>query len=162
MELDLQVSPEDIMSREVELGCESWTSLRVVRQQQCNRHCLCDCPNTAVEMHLRRAQVARCSGGGPRSLLSFSGGIRGRAFTLSPSSPLSPSLISNLASVDVKQHGQGLHISCRPVFRFFIHQVFQQGKCLESVSSCVYSNPSRDSVPKNNNRMSTGFSMKVE
>ena len=49
MELDLQVSPEDIMSREVELGCESWTSLRVVRQQQCNRHCLCDCPNTAVE-----------------------------------------------------------------------------------------------------------------
>ena len=28
MELDLQVSPEEIMSiyREVELGCESWTS----------------------------------------------------------------------------------------------------------------------------------------
>ena len=25
MELDLQVSPEEIMSREVELGCESWT-----------------------------------------------------------------------------------------------------------------------------------------
>ena len=25
-ELDLQVSPEEIMSREVELGCESWTS----------------------------------------------------------------------------------------------------------------------------------------
>ena len=33
---------------------------------------------------------------------------RGRTFTLSPSSPLSPSLISNLASVDVKQSGQGL------------------------------------------------------
>ena len=28
MELDLQVSPEEIMSREVELSCESWTSLR--------------------------------------------------------------------------------------------------------------------------------------
>ena len=26
MELDPQVSPEEIMSREVELGCESWTS----------------------------------------------------------------------------------------------------------------------------------------
>ena len=26
VELDLQVSPEKIMSREVELGCESWTS----------------------------------------------------------------------------------------------------------------------------------------
>ena len=26
MELDLQVSPEEIMSREVELGSESWTS----------------------------------------------------------------------------------------------------------------------------------------
>ena len=25
-ELDLQVSPEEIMSREVELGCERWTS----------------------------------------------------------------------------------------------------------------------------------------
>ena len=43
VELDLQVSPEEIMSREVELGCESWTfSLRVVPQQQCNGHCLCD------------------------------------------------------------------------------------------------------------------------
>ena len=26
VELDFQVSPEEIMSREVELGCESWTS----------------------------------------------------------------------------------------------------------------------------------------
>ena len=26
MELDLQVSPEEIMSSEVEPGCESWTS----------------------------------------------------------------------------------------------------------------------------------------
>ena len=39
----------------------------------------------------------------------FSGGIRGPAFTLSSSSPyppLPPALIINLASVDVKQHGQ--------------------------------------------------------
>ena len=35
--------------------------------------------------------------------------IRGRAFTFSssPPTPLYPSLISNLASVDVKQHGRG-------------------------------------------------------
>ena len=26
MELDLEVSPEEIMSREVELSCKSWTS----------------------------------------------------------------------------------------------------------------------------------------
>ena len=44
VELDPQVSPEEIMSREVELGCESWTSflLQVVTQQQCNGHCPCD------------------------------------------------------------------------------------------------------------------------
>ena len=30
-------------------------------------------------------------------------------FTLSLSSPMSPSLISNLASMDVKQHGQGFY-----------------------------------------------------
>ena len=42
--LDPQVSPEEIMSMEVELGCESWTSLllQVVTQQQCNGHCPCD------------------------------------------------------------------------------------------------------------------------
>ena len=41
--LDPVVSPEEIMSREVELGCESWTFLlQVVTQQQCNRHCPCD------------------------------------------------------------------------------------------------------------------------
>ena len=42
-ELDPQVSSEEIMSREVELGCERWTSFAsVVPQQQCNGHCLCD------------------------------------------------------------------------------------------------------------------------
>ena len=54
MELDLPVSPEEIMSREMELGCESWTfSLRVVPQQQCNGHCLCGCPGTAVKQQLQ-------------------------------------------------------------------------------------------------------------
>ena len=42
--LDPQVSPEEIMSMEVGLGCESWISLllQVVTQQQCNGHCPCD------------------------------------------------------------------------------------------------------------------------
>ena len=41
--LDPQVSPEEIKSREVELGSESWTSFAsVVSQQQCNGHCLRD------------------------------------------------------------------------------------------------------------------------
>ena len=38
--LDHQVSPEEIMSREVELGSESWTSFAsVVTQQQYYGHC---------------------------------------------------------------------------------------------------------------------------
>ena len=37
--LDPQVSPEEIMSREMELGPESWTSFAsVVTQQQCYGH----------------------------------------------------------------------------------------------------------------------------
>ena len=45
-----------------------------------------------------------CSGGGPRSLRSFSGGFRGRANHPGPFPTLSPSLIGYPASVDVKQH----------------------------------------------------------
>ena len=39
--LDPQVSPEEIMRKEVELGSESWTSflLQVVTQQRCSGHC---------------------------------------------------------------------------------------------------------------------------
>ena len=37
VELDPQVSPEEIMNREVELGCESWTS------------CASGCSSTAVQ-----------------------------------------------------------------------------------------------------------------
>ena len=61
MELDPQVSPEEIMSREVELGCESvgLLSLRVVPQQQCNGHCPCDsAPARQLKQQLRGAQVA--------------------------------------------------------------------------------------------------------
>ena len=82
VELDPQLSPEEIVSREVELGCESCSSVS----------------SSTMDIVLVAAQ----HGGGPRS---FSGSIHGQAFTLSPSSPLSPSLISNVASVDVKQNG---------------------------------------------------------
>ena len=37
-----EVSPEEIMSREVELGCESCFLLQAVTQQRCTGHCLCD------------------------------------------------------------------------------------------------------------------------
>ena len=41
--LDPQVSSEEVKSREVELGSESWTSFAsVVTQQQCYGHCPCD------------------------------------------------------------------------------------------------------------------------
>ena len=41
--LDPQVSPEEIMSREMELGPGSLTSFAsVVTQQQCYGHCPCD------------------------------------------------------------------------------------------------------------------------
>ena len=75
------------------------------------------CPSTAVETAI--AQYTSCCamarGHRPlplfwrRSTASsvFRVGARGRAFTLSPPSPLSPSLISNLASVDVKQNVNG-------------------------------------------------------
>ena len=41
--LDPQVSPEEIKSREVELGSESWASFAsVISQQQCYLYSLCD------------------------------------------------------------------------------------------------------------------------
>ena len=43
MELDLQVSPEEIMSREVELGCGSWASFA----SSCS-----SCSSTAVQRTL--------------------------------------------------------------------------------------------------------------
>ena len=62
MELDPQLSPEE-MSREVELGKESWTSfagvVQVVDQQRCNEHCLYDSVQAQqLKQQLRSAQVA--------------------------------------------------------------------------------------------------------
>ena len=95
MELDLQICPEEIMSWAEQVGRLLLRVVQVVRQQQCNGHCLCDCPSTAFETTIaqctsrwvmargHRLNTFHRSGGGLRSLRSFSGGFRGRAFTLS-------------------------------------------------------------------------------
>ena len=64
MELDLQVSPEEIMSiyREVELGCESWDLFRFELSKlfvNSSGHCLCDSVQAQqLKQQLRSAQVA--------------------------------------------------------------------------------------------------------
>jgi len=51
--LDPQVSPEEIKSRDMEMGSESWTSFAsVVTQQQCYGHCPCDsAPHSSCVVH---------------------------------------------------------------------------------------------------------------
>ena len=58
MELDLQVSPEEIMSREVELGCENWTSFASSCSSTAVQRTLSLrlCPSTAVE-----TGIAQCT-----------------------------------------------------------------------------------------------------
>ena len=82
MKLDLQVSPEEIMS----IGRWSWAakvrllSLRVVPQQQCTSRW------AMARGHRLNTSIVLAAVHGLRS---FSGGIRGRAFTLSsPSLPV--------------------------------------------------------------------------
>ena len=60
VELDLQVSPEEIMSREVELGCESWTSFASsCSSKACNGHCPYDSAQARqLKQQLRSALVA--------------------------------------------------------------------------------------------------------
>ena len=91
-------------------------SLRVVPQQRCNGHCLCDSAQARqLKQQSRSAQVAGQWRGNTaltlplfwrRSTVSpvFSGGFRGRANHPVPFPTLSPSLIGHPASVDVKQH----------------------------------------------------------
>ena len=50
VELDLQTGPEEIMSREVELGCESWTSFASnCSSTAVHRTLVVTLPSTAVE-----------------------------------------------------------------------------------------------------------------
>ena len=88
--------------------------VQVVRQQQCNGHCLCDSAQTQqLKQQLRSAQVDRQW----RRDTALTLPLFRRRSTVSPVSfgryprsslhsvvPFPPSLISLLASVDVKQH----------------------------------------------------------
>ena len=113
MELDLQVSPEQ-MSREVELGCESWTSFA----SSCSSTAvqLVHCPSTAVETAIAQCTSRWAMARGHRLntsiVLAAVHGLSGLFRAVSavepslfrPLSPLSPSPISHLASVDLKQN----------------------------------------------------------
>ena len=118
MELDLQVSPEEIMSREVELGCESCTSF-ASSCSNCSSTAvqrtlsLRLCPNTAVETAIAQCTSRWAMARGHRLntsiVLAAVHGLFRAVSVVEPSlfrplPPLSPSLISHLASVDVKQH----------------------------------------------------------
>ena len=109
--LDPVVGPEEIMSREVELGCENLTFLlQVVTRQRCNGHCPCDSALAQqLKQQLRSTLVAAQWRGDTaltlpflwrRSTASsvFRVGARRRAFTLSspPPSPLPPPNIFNI------------------------------------------------------------------
>ena len=103
VELDLKVSPKEIMSREVELGCESWTSFTWGCSSTAVQRTLCMwlCPSTVVETAIARCTSRWVMARGhrldtsivlvvPRSLQSFSGDICGSAFTLSSPPPPVP------------------------------------------------------------------------
>ena len=128
--LDPQVNPKEIMSREVELSCESWTSFAsgcsstaVLRTLS-----LWLCPAPQLKQQLRNTLVAAQWRGDTaltlplfwrRSTVSpvFFGRYPWSSLhSLVPPPPphsSSSSLISNLASVDVKQNGPGPYASFR-------------------------------------------------
>ena len=97
--LDPQVSPEEIKSREVELGSESWASFAsVVTRQQCYGHCPCDRSAQQLKQQLYSTLVATQWRGDTAltfwlfwrwSTASsvFRVGARGRTVTLSPPPP---------------------------------------------------------------------------
>ena len=125
MELDIQVSPEEIMSREVELGCESWTSFASSCSSTAVQRTLSLwlCPNTAVETAIAQCTSRWAMARGHRLnnsiVLAAVHGLSGLFRAVSevepslflPLPPLSPSLISLLASVDVKQHRRKMTVS---------------------------------------------------
>ena len=119
--LDPQESLEEIKCREVELGSESWTSfVSVIPQQRSNGYCPCVCSAHQLKQQLRSTLVA-AHWRGPRhclnivvvlavvhGLLGLSGSERAVEPLTLPLLPhpfsRSPSLISHIASVDIKHH----------------------------------------------------------
>ena len=121
MERNPQVSPEEIMSREMELGCESWTSYASGCSSTAVQRTLCvTLPSTAVETVIAqctsRCAVERGHRLNTSIVLAAVHGLSGlfravSAVESSLSRPLPPlSLKSNIAFVDVKQYGHG-HVS---------------------------------------------------
>ena len=102
----------------MELGCESWTSfVSGCSSTAVQRTLSSTAAETATAQCTSRCAMARGHRLNTSIVLEAIHGLSGlfravsavEPFTLSPSSPLSPSLISYLASVDVKQHGHGHH-----------------------------------------------------
>ena len=108
------------MSGEVELGCESWTSFAssCLLNSSATDIVLVTQPSAAVEIAIAqctsRCTMARGHRLNTSIVLAAVHGLSGLFRAVSavepslsrPLLPLSPSLISNLASVDVKQYGQ--------------------------------------------------------
>ena len=92
------------------VGLLSLRIVQVVRQQQCNGHCLCDCRSAAVETAIAQCTSRWAMARGHRLNTSIVHGLSGLFQVVSavepslfrPLPPLSSSLISHLASVDVK------------------------------------------------------------
>ena len=90
--------------------------VQVVHQQQYNRHCLCDCPSTAVKTAIAQCTSRWAMARGHRlntsivlaAVHSLSGLFRAVSVVepslCRPLPTLFPSVIGHLASVDVKQH----------------------------------------------------------
>ena len=94
MELDPQVSPEEIMSREVELGCESWTSFASGCSSTAMQHCPCDSAQAQqLKQQLRSALVAAQWRGDTSIVLAA---VHGLSALFRAVSAVEPSLFSPL------------------------------------------------------------------
>ena len=115
-------SPEEIMSREVEMGCESWTSFASSCSSTAVQHCPCDSAQARklkqqlrsalshwamARGHRRNTSVVLAAVHGLSGLFRAVSAVEPSLFRSPPPPPPtpSPSLISHLASVDVKQNG---------------------------------------------------------
>ena len=140
MELDPQASPEEIMSREVRAGLRKldFFCFGLFLNSSATDIVFVTLPSTAVETAIAQCTSRWAMARGHRLntsiVLAVVHGLSGLFRAVSavepslfrPLPPLSPSLISHLASVDVKQHGQDvcqccclLMFVCLPLSRHF-------------------------------------------